>query len=156
MKIRDDYIGNSRNTSETVHGLKKAERHWMDPHVLLCGTTRGSWNIDFANGTKDKEELVEKVTCKSCRRILGLSHKHQGEPDYFLVLDTCVCALPGTATVCETKADIIEHMRKVVKDEDINVGTCNTSRFRIVGIKEVENLVVNIVPKGYDITLTKQ
>ena len=159
IKYIEDYIGNVFN-GETIHGLKQRPESELPAYSTFCGLDH-RWSTDDPPtgspvSSRELAKIAEKITCKRCRSILGLSYEHSEKPDYFLIIDTSVSSLPSNVTACETLGEIKEYIKKVIQDEDIDLSTCNTDRFRVVGVKEVSDIRIDIIPKGYDVILTKQ
>ena len=162
MEIRNDYVGNvaKGKKGKTIHGLKY---NLHKENSIFCGSNYngGIYHRPAVDALSEVgvKHLAEAITCKRCRDILGLSNKSPRKserPDYYLIIDTSVCSLPSTVTACETTPEIVEHIKSVINSENVDLGVCNTDRFKIVGVKEVEQLHVKIVLKGYEVELHKQ
>ncbi len=85
MKITEDYMGNVFN-GEKVHGLKRVSEDWgptRHSHPSFCGVER-RWSADDplpVNSISSQElaEMTDKITCRRCRSILGLSNPEKME-----------------------------------------------------------------------------
>jgi hypothetical protein len=153
--IREDYMGNVYN-GETIHGLKR----WLKivrtaSHTTFCGGFY-RWAADKPVDRMSDEYrklTAEKITCKRCRSILGLENKSSDEPDYYLILDTSNPNKIYPIVACKTQSGLKFDIHNLIDQNDSKYVEDNC---RIVGVKEVSNIKIDIIPKGYDIILTKQ
>lgn len=151
MNIREDYIGNAHNGS-VVHGLKRGNNTTLD--YSFCGVFFPSIGVELLSN--DERALQSgAVNCKSCRNILNLSFRSE-KPDYYLIIDMAD-GIPEDVppVVASTKNE--EYLKVILGHEIDRVGyEYVKANYRIIGVKEVENVLIDITAKGYDIVLTKQ
>lgn len=159
MKIREDYVGNVVR-GKTIHGLKYNTLN-RSSIVLFCGSNyNGCAHHRSAEKLSevDKKSLAETITCNRCRHILGMSNKSpkkSEKPDYFLIIDTASGipkVLVPVAACRSTKElkDILDHEAGRQGFDHVK------TYYQVVGLKKVEDIHFDIIPKGYDVVLTKQ
>ncbi len=149
MDNKNDHVGNT--AGKVIHGVKKADYSHNGSNKSYCGLLAWHWVPKSEVGG-----MVQQITCKACRKILGLSNKHNEKPDYYLILDTGGGEGEFNSTPVAVSEDIDE-IKEIIDHEIERVGLeYIEDNYRVVGIKEMEDILISIKPKGYEITLTKQ
>ena len=159
MRIREDYIGNSAINCGVLHGLKDSAEHNDAYPRSFCGAIVGyPPPVGMSNEKMTDEQLLEltsRITCKRCRHLMKLP-KHIEKPDYFLVVDTSDGILEDVSPVVAATQNE-EYLKTILSAEADRIGFERVNNYyRVIGIKEVSDIHIDIKPKGYDIVLTKQ